>query len=194
ALAEALETSTSSTNYMMKKLASKNLINYEKYKGAVLDLKGKKAAISIIRKHRLWEVFLHEKLGINWDEIHDIAEELEHIKSPILIEQLEAFLGFPKIDPHGDPIPDKDGNMREIISTNLSSCPQGTVGIIAAVNTDHSLLLKQLDKMNISLGAKIKVEEKMEFDESMIVSVDKNEGKFISKEVSENLLIRVLSN
>ena len=125
-LAESMNTTPASVNDMMKKLSSKNLIGYKKYKGATLLPDGKKVALQVIRKHRLWEVFLVEKLNFKWDEVHEIAEQLEHIKSPILVERLDDFLGNPIVDPHGDPIPDKDGIFKDVVKAPISKLDKMT--------------------------------------------------------------------
>ncbi|MEM6829109.1 MAG: metal-dependent transcriptional regulator [Bacteroidota bacterium] len=192
AIAEHLQTSPASVNDMIKKLANKSLIGYKKYKGAILLPEGKKSALHIIRKHRLWEVFLVEKLGFKWDEVHEIAEQLEHIKSPLLVERLDQFLGMPAIDPHGDPIPDKDGNIKEVIKACLSDLPIGTKGILVNVSADDPALLKHLDKLEISLGVKIEIKDRVDFDGSISISVEDNNDQFISKDVGKFLMLTVI--
>jgi len=172
AIAEVMNTKASSVTDMLKRLADKGLINYVKYQGVTLTKKGTQKAIAIIRKHRLWEVFLVEKLNFSWDEVHEIAEELEHIQSEKLIERLDAFLDFPKKDPHGDPIPNKEGVFTTTIQTLLSELKQGDKGICAAVKNTSKEFLVYLNKMNIALGDEIEVLSKEPFDDSMTLLVN----------------------
>jgi DtxR family Mn-dependent transcriptional regulator len=188
-LAESMSTTPASANDMVKRLAQKNLIGYQKYKGATLLSKGRKVALTIIRKHRLWEVFLVEKLGFKWDEVHEIAEQLEHIKSPNLIKRLDKFLGYPTMDPHGDPIPDEEGVMKETVRASISHVSVGAKGIVVAVNNDDTLLLQHLDAMGIKLGSRIHVLERMDFDGSVSLTIDDGAKQFVSKAVAENLMI-----
>lgn len=191
-LAESVNTSPASATDMVKKLSNKKLVGYQKYKGATLLKSGKKEALSIIRKHRLWEVFLVEKLAFKWDEVHEIAEELEHIKSPMLIERLDKFLGYPTMDPHGDPIPNKDGEMKSIVKASISKVEVGSRGIVVAVENDDRLLLQHLDNIGIKLGSKIQLIERMDFDGSVSLKIDSGDAQFISKTVAENLMITVI--
>lgn len=188
-LAESMSTTPASVNDMVKRLAQKKLIGYQKYKGATLLSKGKKVALTIIRKHRLWEVFLVEKLEFKWDEVHEIAEQLEHIKSPNLIKRLDKFLGYPTMDPHGDPIPDEDGVMKETVRASISEVGVGENGIVVAVNNDDTLLLQHLDQIGIKLGSRIQIVDRMDFDGSVSISIDEGSKQFISKTVAENLMI-----
>ncbi len=187
-LAEAMSTKAASVTDMIKKLSGKELILYEKYYGVRVTPKGKAAALMVIRKHRLWETFLVQKLGFHWDEVHEVAEQLEHIHSPHLINKLDEFLGFPKIDPHGDMIPDSKGRIKAQPQIGLDQLKSGYQGVIKAVKDSDSSLLKYLDKIGARPGTKIKVLGKEEFDESMeIVIHDKR--VFVSKEVSKNILV-----
>lgn len=188
-LAESLSTTPASVNDMMKKLSSKNLIGYRKYKGATLLPTGKSSALRVIRKHRLWEVFLVEKLHFKWDEVHEIAEQLEHIKSPVLVERLDQFLGKPTIDPHGDPIPDENGIFKEIVKAPLSELAAGSKGILVTVNNDDPALLQHLDKLKISLHSRIEIVEKTEFDGSITVKVNEQDQLFLSSSVARCLLL-----
>lgn len=190
-IAKKLQTKPSSVTDMLKKLAEKELINYEKYKGVTLTQIGKKTAVEIIRKHRLWEVFLVNKLHYNWDEVHDMAEQLEHIKSTTLVGRLEEFLEFPKHDPHGDPIPDENGNIAQHKKIMLSSVSANTRCIIIGVNDSSSSFLKYLDSANIKLGSTIKVISKEEFDNSMFIE-NGNVSFSISYQISKNLYIKQL--
>ena len=189
AIAKKLETKASSVTDMVKKLAEKEVLVYIKYQGVSLTEFGRKTAVGVIRKHRLWEVFLVEKLNFSWDEVHDVAEQLEHIKSPKLINELDSFLGFPKTDPHGDPIPDKEGNFQKIEKRLLSTLDEQESGICVGVNDSSSEFLKYLSKYEISLGQKFKVLSKEPFDGSSIILVDGKEIS-ISNKISNNIYIQ----
>ena len=155
-LAEAMNTKAASATDMIKKLSAKEFISYEKYYGVNVTHKGKVEALMVIRKHRLWETFLVDKLGFNWDEVHEVAEQLEHINSSRLIEKLDEFLGYPKVDPHGDPIPDNKGKIKAQPQLPLDQLKKGYLGKIAAVKDSDSNLLKYLDKIGAKPGTKIK--------------------------------------
>lgn len=187
-LADAMNTKAASVTDMIKKLSAKEIISYEKYYGVNVTNKGKSEALIIIRKHRLWETFLVQKLGFTWDEVHEVAEQLEHINSPRLIEKLDEFLGFPKVDPHGDPIPDSKGKLKIVPQVSIDQLKAGYSGKIAAVKDSNSNLLKYLDKIGARPGKKIKVLGKEEYDESMEILID-DHRVFISKEVSQNILV-----
>lgn len=189
ALAEEMETKASSVTDMVKKLADKKLVKYRKYQGVQLSAEGKKTAIEVIRKHRLWEVFLVEKLNFSWDEVHDIAEQLEHIKSGKLTDQLDKFLGHPKRDPHGDPIPDAEGNFRIDNNLLLADLQPGETGICVGVKDSSSEFLQYLDKNHISLGKQIHIVYKEEYDKSILIKVEERELR-ISQTVSNNLFVR----
>lgn len=189
AIAKKLNTKASSVTDMIKKLAEKELLIYKKYQGVTLTNIGKKVATGIVRKHRLWEVFLVEKLNFSWDEVHDVAEQLEHIKSPKLINELDLFLGFPKMDPHGDPIPDKDGNFQKIEKRLLSSLEVNQFGICIGVNDSSSEFLKYLDKHTISLGQQIRVLSKESFDKSITILIQNKEIS-ISHKIANNIYIQ----
>lgn len=188
-IASKLNTKASSVTDMIKKLADKKLVNYKKYQGASLTDEGLKIAVSIVRNHRLWEVFLVDKLDFTWDEVHDLAEQLEHIKSDQLTEKLDAFLEHPTHDPHGDPIPDKDGNIDFGISETLSNMDEGITCVVVGVKDSSSLFLKFLDKSKIKLGSVIKVIHKEGFDNSMLVKID-NEERSFSNQITKNLFIK----
>ena len=189
-IAEKLSTKASSVTDMLKKLSDKKLVNYKKYQGVHLTEKGKKIAISIIRNHRLWEVFLVEKLNFKWDEVHDFAEELEHIKSDQLTERLDAFLEFPKYDPHGDPIPDKNGNINRHKNITLADLKFKEEGIIVGVKEHSPEYLKYLESLNLILGTKIIVENIIDFDQSMIIKINNKNTTTISHQASRNLIIK----
>jgi DtxR family Mn-dependent transcriptional regulator len=189
ALAEFLNTKASSVTDMVQKLADKSLANYKKYQGVSLTREGEKIAISLVRKHRLWELFLYQTLGFKWNEIHEIAEELEHIKSDILIEKLDKFLDFPQKDPHGDPIPDRGGNFPENKSFQLSHLKNDTKGIVVGVNDKSSAFLTYLDKIGIQLGIEIEIIEWYEFDHSVDVKIDELKLIHLSYQSGQNILI-----
>lgn len=188
-LAEKIATKASSVTDMLKKLAKKDLLVYQKYKGVKLNNKGEKIALSIVRKHRLWETFLLEKLNFSWDEVHNIAEQLEHIHSEKLTNELDALLEFPKVDPHGDPIPDANGNFTTIDTICLGELEIGEEGTFVEVKDDSDQFLKYLTKNNITIGAKIKVIDKEEFDNSFKIEIEKKQFN-ISESVINNLYIK----
>lgn len=187
-LSADMQTTPASANDMLKRLHQKGLISHVKYKGATITEKGKKYALRIIRKHRLWEVFLVNKLNFQWDQVHEIAEQLEHIKSPLLTERLDAFLDHPKFDPHGDPIPDADGNFNVGPQVSIQEIEPSQTGILVAVTDDNSALLRHLDNLGIRIGIKITVNEKSEFDQSIQATI---EGRhvFLSREVANHLMM-----
>ena len=188
-LAKKLKTKASSVTDMVKKLDKKELIKYEKYKGVSLTILGKEIAINIIRNHRIWEVFLVQKLGYKWDEVHEIAEQLEHIKSKELVDRLDDFLEHPSFDPHGDPIPNKQGIIpvrKEAVLLNELSI--GESGIIVGVKNTNNAFLQYLEEMNLTLGKKVQLEKEFDFDKSKIIKIENNTVT-ISKEVSTNLII-----
>ena len=189
AIAEALDTKAASVSDMIRKLHNKGAVSYQKYQGVNISPEGGKAALQIIRKHRLWEVFLVEKLKFNWDEVHEIAEQLEHIRSPLLIKRLDEFLGFPKMDPHGDPIPDENGEFKEKPKTPLNEAAINQSGIIVGVKDTSVPFLQYIDRLGANLGAKLRVMDKVEFDGSMELLIDGKKHVFISKEVAKNILI-----
>jgi DtxR family Mn-dependent transcriptional regulator len=189
AIAEMMETKASSVTDMLKKLAEKDLVNYIKYRGVSLTERGKLAAKMIVRKHRLWEVFLVEKLDFSWDEVHEIAEQLEHIKSEKLINKLDEFLGNPTEDPHGDPIPNSEGKILKIDKQLLSELAENQKGICVGVKDTSSEFLKYLDKQGIALGSIIEVVSKESFDLSVKIKVD-DRSLSISNKIASNLYIK----
>jgi DtxR family transcriptional regulator, Mn-dependent transcriptional regulator len=189
-LADNMNNRAASVTDMIKRLSAKGVISYEKYHGVNISDEGKMAALKVIRKHRLWETFLVDKLGFNWDQVHDVAEQLEHIQSSLLIEKLDGFLGHPAIDPHGHPIPDKDGKIKEIKQMPLSEFSTGRNGIVFSVRDGSPKFLQYLSKIGIHIGASIKILERIEFDGSLEIMIDKKEKAFISREASENLLVK----
>ena len=190
-LADRLDTKPSSATDMLQKLHEKSLVAYTKYKGAKLSTKGRLKASQIVRKHRLWEVFLVDKLDFGWEEVHEIAEQLEHIKSPELVERLDQFLGCPTTDPHGDPIPDQLGHMVAIQKSLLANQAEDSSAILMGIKDSDAEFLTYLSQKNIKLGSCITVLDKEPFDQSMTIEID-GQIHFISKIISNNLYVQTL--
>lgn len=189
-LARKMGTTSASVTDMLQKLSQKKLISYKKYQGVTMTTAGKKAALSVIRKHRLWEMFLVEKLNFGWDEVHAVAEELEHIRSEKLIEQLDRFLGYPQADPHGDLIPDSNGKFPIRKSVPLSSLQKGDSASIAGVIDHNPVFLRHLEKIGFKVGVVLKVEDVTEYDKSVSVAIRGRKNSIhISSEVAKNLLV-----
>lgn len=191
AIAEKMDTKASSVTDMLKKLAEKGLVNYIKYQGVSLTNEGKLYAKMIVRKHRLWEVFLVDKLEFSWDEVHDVAEQLEHIKSEKLINKLDDFLGNPKEDPHGDPIPDANGMIIKVDKKLLSEIEIGQKVICVGVKDTSSEFLQYLDKQKIALGSAIEIISKEDFDASLQLSVDQR-ALTVSNKIACNLFVKIV--
>ncbi len=193
-IAEKLEMKASSVTEMLKKFESAEIVNYKKYKGVKLTKKGTSMALNLIRKHRLWEVFLLEKLDFKWDEVHDIAEQLEHIKSKELTDRLDAFLEHPKFDPHGDPIPDEHGVIKDNRpSALLSELSVRESGIMIGVVDSSSVFLKYLERIDMTLGQEISVKEKLEFDGSIVLNV-KGKEISVSAQAAKNIILKPRKN
>lgn len=190
AISKEMSTSAASVTDMLKRLSDKNLINYEKYKGVTLTKNGNSLATSLIRRHRLWEVFLLQQLDFSWDEVHEIAEQLEHIQSDELIERLDRFLEYPKFDPHGDPIPDADGNFTYRKQVLLSSLKEKEKGIIVGVNDHSPSFLQYLDQHKLNLGATIVVLEHFDYDSSKKINLNGSTDLILSSKVCQNLFIQ----
>jgi len=190
AIAEELQTKASSVSDMVKKLSEKDLINYVKYQGVSLTNQGHSLAVHIVRKHRLWEVFLVNHLDFKWDEVHDIAEQLEHIKSPELVSRLDAFLNHPNYDPHGDPIPNHKGEFPKTTAIPLNEVQLKSKGKVVAVEIDEPSFLNYLDKLNISIGTRVEILELNDFDNSIDIKIDSVQ-RHISIDVAKNILISV---
>lgn len=190
AIAEKMNTKAASVTEMLKKLADKKLINYQKYQGVTLSTKGKKVALSIIRKHRLWEMFLVEKLDFKWDEVHEVAEQLEHIHSDKLIQELDKFLNFPVTDPHGDPIPDAKGKLKTHKSLPLSSMNENDTCRMTGVADHRPDFLRFLDGSGISMGDEIKLKKIIAFDLSLQITINKKHTVFISNQIAKNILVQ----
>ena len=188
-IAEVLQTRAASVTDMLRRLGEKGLLHYQRYRGVSLTQEGRRLALLTIRKHRLWEVFLVQKLGFNWDEVHDVAEEMEHLQSPLLVARLDEFLGFPQLDPHGDPIPTEDGAIRRPPNRLLADLSPGDNGTLVAVRNTSPPFLQYLDKAGLGPGTCIEVLDKASFDNSLEISVDKERKTLISAEVSRNLFV-----
>jgi DtxR family Mn-dependent transcriptional regulator len=189
AIAESLGNNPVSVIDMLRKLGDKKLLIYDKKKGAKLTEKGHKTAIDVVRKHRLWESFLVEKLGYGWDKVHEIAEQLEHVHDTELANRLEKFLGYPEFDPHGDPIPKANGKIARISKTQLSEIDSGKSCFVTAVKNTSSEFLQYLQKLEIGIGTRIKVVEKIPFDESVVIQIEKGSKTTISKKLSQSILV-----
>jgi DtxR family Mn-dependent transcriptional regulator len=192
-LSEKLDIKMPTVTSMMKKLAQKGLVQYVSYKPVKLSEQGQKEAALIIRKHRLTEMFLVDRMGFGWDEVHDIAEQVEHIKSPEFFEKMDQILGYPKIDPHGSPIPDKDGKVNWKTFDKLSDCQPGDAVKVAAVVNGSDDFLKFLNTREIHLGLIIKVCAIESFDRSMLVSYANRNTETLSQMVTERLLVERLN-
>lgn len=188
-IAAALSTRAASVTDMLRRLAEKELLRYEKYRGVQLTPEGRRLALLTVRKHRLWEVFLVQQLGFNWDEVHEVAEELEHVQSPLLMRRLDEFLNYPTFDPHGDPIPAEDGAMRRPTQRLLAELEVGERGTLAAVKDTSAPFLQYLDKVGLPLGAQLKVLDKVAFDNSLELRINRERTVLISAEVGRNLFI-----
>jgi DtxR family Mn-dependent transcriptional regulator len=188
-IAKNLKTKASSVTDMIQKLADKNLVNYQKYKGVSLTNEGKQIAVKIVRRHRLWEVFLVEKLHYNWDEVHDLAEQLEHIHSTTLINKLDEYLQFPTHDPHGDPIPDKYGTIKHHKNTMLSSLAVGEQCTFVGVKDSSVAFLQFLDKQALQINTSITVLEKFDFDNSISVALTNGNTVILSEKISANIFV-----
>lgn len=191
ALAETLGVQAASVSDMLKRLSEKELIHYQKNKGCKLTDSGKRSALRTLRKHRLWEVFLLEKLGFGWDEVHDIAEQLEHIHSDELTERLADFLGNPTVDPHGDPIPDKEGQLPLIQSIPLLSAEPGKEYTINRFVDSSSEFLQYIDKLNIALGSHLTVIGQEKFDQSVQLKLKTGHTLHISQMVAESIVVEL---
>jgi DtxR family Mn-dependent transcriptional regulator len=188
-LSRRLEIKMPTVTSMMKKLSEKKLVLYESYKPLRLSEKGKREAGLIIRKHRLTEMFLVEKMQLGWEDVHDIAEQIEHIQSPVFFEKMDELLGYPKVDPHGSPIPDKSGKIVWKEYNKLSDCSEGETVKLAAVINTSSDFLKFLNNREMRLGLKIKIRSIEPFDKSMVVSYGKRQAEVLSNVVCERILV-----
>lgn len=188
-IAESMNTKAASVTDMIKKLSAKELISYEPYYGVKVTKQGRHRALMVIRKHRLWETFLVDKLHFTWDEVHEVAEQLEHIQSPLLIQKLDEFLGFPTADPHGHPIPDKNGKVQSVRQFPLSEAQPYKNSTVRSVKDGSPSFLQYLSKIGIYIGATISILERIDFDGSLEIEIDSKKKVFISRHLAENLLV-----
>lgn len=193
AIAALMQTSAASVTDMLKRLAEKELIHYEKYKGVLLTEAGRKIATHLLRKHRLWETFLVDKLDFSWDEVHPMAEQLEHIQSVELVDRLEAFLGFPKFDPHGDPIPDKEGNFSHHHQLLITELELNTAAVVVGVKDHSPSFLKYVEQLGLTLGTEIEVLERFDYDQSVSLRINKEVEQLITFKVSNNLYVQAVT-
>lgn len=189
AIAQALEINPATVTEMLRKLAEKKWIDYSRPLGASLTPEGEGLALRVVRKHRLWETFLVQKMEFSWDEVHEVAEQLEHIQSQKLLDQLDRFLGYPKFDPHGDPIPDARGDFPTTKAKLLSECLPGEKMKFVAVANHTPSFLQYLDKVGFKIQHTIEIEEVHEFDKSMSVILNGEKRTMFSAEVSQGLLV-----
>ena len=188
-LARELKTKPASVTDMMKKLKTKKLLHYQPYQGFRLSHEGSKVALGIVRRHRLWEYFLSEKLKFSWDEVHEVAEHLEHVSSKKLIDKLDEFLGFPRVDPHGDPIPDANGRILTSKKLPLTEWPLHSAGLVSNVSDQSSAILELLEDKKIRIGVKLEVKKKFDFDGSMEIRIGRQPAFTISKQLAENIFV-----
>ncbi|HEY0068253.1 MAG TPA: metal-dependent transcriptional regulator [Flavisolibacter sp.] len=188
-LADRLNTKPASVTDMMKKLNGKKLLHYKPYYGFSLSADGRKIALSVIRRHRLWEYFLAEKLKFSWDEVHSVAEDLEHVSSKKLIDKLDEYLGFPEFDPHGDPIPDNKGKMKSHSRIPLSGLPENQPGELCQVTNQSQDLLDYLREKNITIGTRMEVRKRNSFDHSLEVKI-RNQSVTLTEQLAKNLFVK----
>ncbi len=189
-LARELKTKPASVTDMMKKLKVKKLLHYQPYQGFRLSHEGSKVALGIIRRHRLWEYFLAEKLKFSWDEVHEVAEHLEHVSSKKLIDKLDEFLGFPRVDPHGDPIPDQDGKIENSRQISLTELPLNKTATVSHVSDQSSGILELLKHKKIGIGTKLEVKRKFDFDNSMEIKTGRQPVFTISEQLAQNIFVK----
>lgn len=189
-LAAELKTRPASITDMMKKLKSKKLVHYQAYKGFYLTNEGRRVAIGIIRRHRLWEYFLAEKLKFSWDEVHAVAEDMEHVSSKKLIDKLDEFLGFPRFDPHGDPIPDSQGKIESYRQVGLTELPVNKIAVVCNVSDQSTEMLELLKHKKIGLGSKVEIKKKFSFDNSMEIKVNQQSQLNISEQLAKNIYVK----
>lgn len=188
-LSQHLEVSLPTVNSMVKRLSERDFLIYEKYKPLKLTKKGRLVAAEIIRKHRLTEMFLVDKMGFGWEEVHNVAEQIEHIQSERFFDRMDEILGFPRFDPHGSPIPDKNG---EVISQDLvalADCEVGDKLELKALNQSSEELLRYLNDKGLAIGTKLEVIDKEDFDESMEIRYAGDKQTVLSKKVCKRLML-----
>lgn len=187
-LASGLQVKPSTANDMLKKLRQKELIQYEKYGKIHLTEEGRRIGMDILRKHRLWETFLYQKLDFTWDEVHEVAEQLEHIQSEKLVEKLDKFLGFPDFDPHGDPIPNSQGEIKLLAKKMLSDAEVGQACKMVAVKDNSAVFLNYVMELGLGINNKIEILSRQDFDESIEISINGKSAR-VSKKFAQNIYI-----
>jgi DtxR family Mn-dependent transcriptional regulator len=192
-LAEKLQTKPASVTDMMKKLKNRKLVQYRPYYGFRLTAEGRKIALGIIRRHRLWEFFLAEKLKFNWEEVHEVAEQLEHVSSKKLIDKLDEYLAYPKFDPHGDPIPDTNGKIGANLQLNLADWPLKKPAEICQVVNQSAPMLSLLQNRKIRIGSRLEVKKKFEYDNSLEIKSGKTGSFIISEQVAKNIIVKKIN-
>ncbi|MEY3177840.1 MAG: hypothetical protein RJB42_81 [Bacteroidota bacterium] len=188
-LAQTMKTKPASITDMLKKLKAKKLLDYQPYYGFKLTAEGNKIALGIIRRHRIWEYFLAEKLKFNLHEIHELAEVLEHVSSKKLIDKLDAYLGSPKFDPHGDPIPDLEGKITLDNYISLAAMEEKIRGRVCRIGNASKKIMELISHQQIKIGSQIIIEKKFEFDASMEITVDRKHKANISQQLAKNIFI-----
>lgn len=191
AISTEMQTSAASVTDMINRLSQKELVNYQKHKGVSLSDDGMRTAIHLVRKHRLWETFLFEKLNFNWDQVHELAEQLEHIQSRELVNRLDAFLEHPKYDPHGDPIPDEKGHILVRQQILLSQLPENQQAVVVGVKDHTTPFLQYLERTGLLLGVELRVIERMEYDNSLEIELIEGEKKLVSQKVGQNIFVQI---
>jgi len=189
-LAEGLHTKPASVTDMLKKLKAKKIVHYQPYQGFRLTAEGEKHALSIIRRHRLWEYFLSEKLNFKWDEVHEVAEDLEHVSSRQIIERLDEFLGFPKFDPHGDPIPDNLGRVEISNQQMLTEIPLNKIVAVSQIKNQTPALLDMLKHQQIQIGTKLEIKKRFSFDNSLEIKIRNKPAFTMSEQQAQNIFVK----
>jgi DtxR family transcriptional regulator, Mn-dependent transcriptional regulator len=189
-LAEGLHTKPASVTDMLKKLKAKKIVHYQPYRGFRLTAEGEKQALNIIRRHRLWEYFLSEKLNFKWDEVHEVAEDLEHVSSSKLIERLDEFLGFPKFDPHGDPIPDYLGRVEISHQLILTETPLNKIVAVSQIKNQTPALLDMLKHQQIQIGTKLEIKKRFLFDNSLEIKIRNKSAFTMSEQQAQNIFVK----
>jgi DtxR family transcriptional regulator, Mn-dependent transcriptional regulator len=189
-LAAELKAKPASITDMMKKLKAKKLLHYQPYRGFKLSAEGTKVALGIIRRHRLWEFFLSEKLKFSWDEVHDVAEQLEHVSSKKLIDKLDEYLEFPRTDPHGDPIPDANGRIEIIEKICITELQANMPAMVCSVSDQSVQVLELLEHKGIGIGTRLEVKKKFDFDNSMEIKIGRQPSFSISEQLAKNIFVK----
>ena len=190
-LAKKLTVKLPTINSMIKKLAAKKLVAYSPYQGIKLTEKGKREALSIIRKHRLAELFLVKILNLGWEEVHDIAEQLEHVESELFFNRIDEMLGKPKVDPHGEPIPDINGKIASKNRISLSQVKEGGLAKISAVGNDDKSFLDHLNSKGLQIGDTVTIKKKELFDGSVVILMKGKKQTMLSHQVAERIWVEL---